>query len=445
MRSVCRGGRVVLSILLIGALLGLASSPARATGEGHYTPLEVDDSEQQLLTNAAATEAQLERHGYVYDDRALQAAVRRVGGLVAPKPTDPYLSYRFEVVRDVEPNAFTLPDGQVYVNTGLLALLENEAMLAALLGHEVNHAAGHHGILSYRSARHKMATSMVLGPLTLGVGDYFFVRSIYGYSRDLEDEADLRGVKAMVKAGYDPRQMAALFEMLGTDREGERPESKPSKWSTHSELPARAAAIRAAIPGLTVGMKLDSLRVGTDSGFRRIVRRAGLDTATDLVSADFPRSAIALATRLADEVPGDARPRLILGDARRALGARPTIEGEQAVVTNKEKRAAQRRRAFLTRDESQQMLGETPEGQMAIRANNEAAIKEYARALALDPGLAEAHRGRGYALEALGRSKEAGQEFVIYLRARPDAEDKPLIVDRLKAITATLKETVPPK
>jgi predicted Zn-dependent protease len=445
MRKVCRGGRVGLSILLMGALLALGSAPARATGEGHYTPLEVDDNELQLLSNAAATEVQLERHGYVYDDRALQAAVRRVGGLVAPKPTDSYLSYRFEVVRDVEPNAFTLPDGQVYVNTGLLALLENEAMLAGLLGHEVNHAAGHHGILSYRSARRKMATSMVLGPLTLGVGDYFFVRSIYGYSRDLEDEADLRGARAMVKAGYDPRQMAALFEMLGTDREGERPEMKPSKWSTHSELNARAAAIRAAIPGLTVGMKLDSLRVGTDSGFRRIVRRAGLDTATDLVSADFPRSAIALATRLADEAPGDAQPRLILGDARRALGARPTIEGEQAVVTNKEKRAAQRRRAYLTRDESQRMLGETPEGQMAIRANNEAAVKEYARALSLDPGLAEAHRGRGYALEALGRPKEAGQEFVLYLRARPDADDKPLIVDRLKRITTTLKETVPPK
>ena len=421
-------------------LLPLLAGPARATGEGHYTPLQVDDNEQQLLTNAEATEAQLERHGYVYDDRALTAAVTRVGRLVAPKPTDPYLSYRFTVVRDIEPNAFTLPDGQVYVNTGLLALLDNEAMLAALLGHEVNHAAGHHGILSYRSARRKMTTSMVLGPLTLGVGDYFFVRSIYGYSRDLEDEADARGAKAMVSAGYDPRQMAALFEMLGTDREGERPEMKPSKWSTHSELKSRAEAVRAAIPGLTTGMKLDRLRVGEESAFRRLVRRAALDDANDLVGADFPRSAISLATRLAAEAPGDAMPRLILGDARRALGARANIEGEQAVLTEKEKRAALRRRAYLTRAEGQEMLKETPEGQMAIRSNNESALREYSRALEIDPGLAEAHRGRGYALEALGRRKEAGGEFVLYLRARPDADDRPIVIEHLKGITKDLKQ-----
>jgi predicted Zn-dependent protease len=431
-----RAGRLAIAASLF--LLPVLAGPVLAAGEGRYTPLEVDDSEQQLLTNAASTEAQLARRGYVYDDRALRAAVTRVGLLVAPKPTDPYLTYRFEVVRDVEPNAFTLPDGQVYVNTGLLAFLENEAMLAALLGHEVNHAAGHHGILSYRSARRKMTTSMVLGPLTLGVGDYFFVRSIYGYSRDLEDEADLRGARAMVKAGYDPRQMAALFELLGQDREGERPEMKPSKWSTHSELKDRAVAVRAAVPGLTTGMNLDRLMIGKDSGFRRLVRRAGLDTATDLVSADFPRSAIALATRLAAEAPADAMPRLILGDARRTLGARASIEGEQAVVTNREKRAALRRRAYLTRDESQEYLKESPEGQTALRSNNEAALREYDRALSLDSGLAEAHRGRGQALEALGRLKEAGQEYVLYLRLRPDAEDKPLIVERLRKITATL-------
>jgi predicted Zn-dependent protease len=421
-------------------LLPLLAGPARATGEGCYTPLEVDDSEQQLLTNAEATEAQLERHGYVYGDRALTAAVTRVGRLVSPKPTDPYLSYRFTVVRDIEPNAYTLPDGQVYVNTGLLALLDNEAMLAALLGHEVNHAAGHHGILSYRSARRKMTTGLVLGPLTLGVGDYFFVRSISGYSRDLEDEADARGVKAMVQAGYDPRQMVALFELLGTDRAGERPEMKPSKWSTHSELKARAEAVRAAIPGLTPGMKLDRLRVGEESAFRRLVRRAALDDANDLVGADFPRRAISLATRLAAEAPGDAMPRLILGDARRALGARANIEGEPAVVTDEEKRAALRRRASVTRDESRKVLQETPEGRLAIHTNNESALREYSRALEIDPGLAEAHRGKGYALEALGRRKEAGQEFVLYLRARPDAEDRPIVLEHLKGIRAGLKQ-----
>lgn len=82
----------------------------------------------------------------------------------------------------------------------------------------------------------------------------------------------------------------------------------------------------------------------------------------------------------------------------------------------------------------------TDEGRATLRRNLEAAVASYRRALALDPGLAEAHRGLGLTLKGLGRPREAGQELVTYLKARPNAPDRPLVVDELKEITATLKE-----
>jgi predicted Zn-dependent protease len=425
-------------LFLAGALAAVHADPARAEGEGIYGRLEVKDNEEHLLKTAAATEDLFVRRGYRYDDRALGQAVTRIGARLAPRPSDPYIRYRFHVLRDIEPNAFALPDGQVYVNTGLLAILENEAQLAALLAHEVHHAAGHHGILSYRSARRKIIGSMVLGPLTLGVGDYFLVRSIFGYSRDLEEEADRLGAKRMVQAGYDPRQMADMLALLAGDPEGEQPKTRASKWSTHPELHARVATVRGLIPGLMVGRKPAALEVGA-AGFRRLTRRAALDTAHDLVAADYPRTALALCSRLLNEKPDDPAAHYAAAEALRTLGARPALAGEQT-LTDKEKRRNLRQRAYLTRDERQDRLIETEEGRQALSANMGAAVKSYRRALALDPSLAEAHRGLGFALEALGRPREAGQELVTYLRARPDAPDKPLVADRLRAITTTLKE-----
>lgn len=424
-------------LAVVCALVWAGTAATLAEGEGFYGPLELKGSEQPLMKTVHETEDLFIRRGYRYDAPELESLVNRLASRLAPKPTDDYIHYRVHLLRDVTANAFALPDGQVYINTGLLALLENEAQIAAVLAHEVTHTAGHHGILSFRSVRRKAIGSMALGPLTLGVGDYFLARSVFGYSRELEDEADRMGAKRLVQAGYDPRQMIRMLELLADDPEGERPAAKSAKWSTHPELQARSAATRAMLPALTVGARPGSLTSGPP-GWRRLTRRVSLDTANDLIEADYPRAALALARRLVSENDGDAAAHLALADARRTLGARTTIEGE-AELTNKEKRRNLARRVYLTRDERQEKLLETDAGRQALRQNLDGARQSYLRALGLDPGLAEAHRGLGFTLEGLQRPREAGQEFVAYLRARPQAPDKPIIVDHLRQITDTLK------
>jgi predicted Zn-dependent protease len=421
------------------ALFALAcalGAPAARAAEGFYGPVELRKNETPLMKTVTEYEEQFVRRGYRYEASEVEGMVARVGQVLAPPPTDPYIRYRFHVLRDTEENAFALPDGQVYVNTGLLAALESEAQLAAILGHEVHHTAGHHTLLEYRSVRAKSIGGMVLGPFTFGLSDIFLSLSILGYSRDLEAEADQKGESKMVAAGYDPRAMARVFEIMQEDPEDEKPK-RSTAWSTHPQLQTRAEDSRARAATLLAGVDPASLRVAAEE-YRRLVRRLSLDTVQELIAADYPRSAHALATRLVSEDPGDAMRHLALGDATRALGACPVETGESG-VTNAEKREHQKERNKMTRGEREATRLGTPEGQENLRRNMEAARRMYMRALELDPDLAEAHRGVGLALSHLDQPEDAGKELLLYLRARPDAVDRSIVLARLKELTEAIK------
>jgi predicted Zn-dependent protease len=420
-----------------GAVLLFASLPnlARAEARGVYEALELKERELGLMQAAHENEALFVRRGYRYNSPELEALISRIGAALAPDPTDPYIKYRFHVLRDSEPNAFALPDGQIYVNTGILALLENEAQLAALLGHEVHHTAGHHTILEYRSVRRKMVASMILGGGL--IGDIFVVLSVLGYSRDLEEEADGKGIRRMLEAGYDPREAPRLFEIMQGDPEGDRPRASTA-WSTHPDLKARADTARAAIPVLTADAGPEGLKIEGRS-FRKLIRQTSLDTVQDLIAADRPRSAVDLASRLVGEDEADPARHLALGDAFHALGAVREPAGEEA-PTNRDKKRRQRERMKLTREERDAERRAAPEGPKALQVNLKQAQQAYSRALGLDPELAEAHRGLGFVLAGLGSLKEAGREFVVYLRARPEAPDRPIVLARLKEITDEIKK-----
>ncbi len=178
-------------------------------------------------------------------EKALEL-VRRVGHEIRPQPTDDYIEYEFFVLRDPSPNAFALPNGHVYVHTGMLARLDDEDELAALLAHEINHVAGHHGIIEHRATRKKTIAGMVIGSLGPwgGMISLGLQTSVYGYSRKLEQEADDRAVEVLVASRYDPHALPALLDILGRDYEGLSPRTS-TVWSTHPEVRARADVPRA--------------------------------------------------------------------------------------------------------------------------------------------------------------------------------------------------------
>ena len=114
------------------------------------------------------------------------------------------------------------------------------------------------------------------------------------------------------------------------------------------------------------------------------------------------------------------------------------LEGE-ADLTNREKWKNAVTRERYTRSEREQRLLETPEGRAVLKKNLESARQSYLRALALDSGAAEAHRGLGYVFERQDRPVDAGKEFVIYLRTRPQAPDRAVVMNELKGINTAIK------
>jgi predicted Zn-dependent protease len=123
------------------------------------------------------------------------------------------------VIRDPELNAFALPSGAIYVNTGALLRIRSEAELAALLGHEGTHVVKEHGLQEATSAKTIATAGLILSAGIVSligfdplVGQAAAVSSMAGYSRAKEREADEIGTERMVAAGYDPLAAANFFD-----------------------------------------------------------------------------------------------------------------------------------------------------------------------------------------------------------------------------------------
>ncbi|MBI4161069.1 MAG: M48 family metalloprotease [Acidobacteria bacterium] len=423
-----------LAVPLLPVLFSLASP---ALGEGMYEPVPLKDHERHLLTSSNEYEEKFERWGLRYHDPEVDALVARIGRSLQPEPTDAYIRYRFFLIRDPLPNAFALPDGQVYVHTGMVAWLDNEAQLAGLLGHEINHAAGHHGILSFRNVRRTAITGMILGPYTLGLSDIFLILALLGYSRDLEEEADLRALEPALAAGYDLREVPELFDLLARDFEGIQPR-RSTKWLTHPQLEDRSRYLRERIDGWPGGIEFSSLR--TEAGaYQRLTRPLAHLTVDDLIRSDYPRSATVLAQRLVDRDLADPSGHLALGDAFLALGPGEAYAPE-ATLTKREKKERQRERVRSTREEREAAMLETEEGRATLARHMAAAAEAYREALDLDGALAEARRGLGYALLRLGDEREAARSLMQYLKMRPEAPDRAAVLDELRRISQDLRE-----
>jgi len=118
----------------------------------------------ELLEQVDLLDKRLEREGLVLDDDAANAYLNRVGrSLLVPRGlTLENVTWRFRALRDSQPNAFALPNGSVYVSTGMMTLMDNESQLAAVLAHEMTHVLRRHTYLENRSNRKKFLTMNIM-------------------------------------------------------------------------------------------------------------------------------------------------------------------------------------------------------------------------------------------------------------------------------------------
>jgi len=131
--------------------------------------------------------------------------------------SDAQIPFTVKIVKSDEINAYSLPGGHLYVNTGLILDVPDEATLAGLLAHEIAHVAARHGtkILTKRYI-FKLATLPLtfVGGVALSATDMAVPMLMFKFSRDTEREADLLGIEYAYSAGYDPQEFVRFFENL---------------------------------------------------------------------------------------------------------------------------------------------------------------------------------------------------------------------------------------
>src|SRR5262249_16243918 len=122
-------------------------------------------------------------------------------------------------------NAFTFPHGEIFVHTGMLGRLRNEAQLAMLLGHEITHATNRHTFQEHQDLYARRGASAYIGVISAlgggnvhdavsGLGTLLTLAAVTGYSREKESEADRTGMLLMAQAGYRPSQGPEMFERM---------------------------------------------------------------------------------------------------------------------------------------------------------------------------------------------------------------------------------------
>lgn len=184
-------------------------------------------------------------------DKELSVYVNAVGQKLARVSDRPDLPYEFVVLNNSVPNAWALPGGKIAVNRGLLLELNNEAELAAVLGHEIVHAAARHGAKSMErgilinvgivglgtSLGNDNNADLIVGAAALGAG---LINQ--KYSRDAELESDRYGMKYMVKAGYNPEAAVALQETFVRLSEGRKSNWLEGLFASHPPSQERVKA-----------------------------------------------------------------------------------------------------------------------------------------------------------------------------------------------------------
>lgn len=216
--NVLPGIRVFALLLMLGLFAGCASSPV--TGRPELALFQVSTSEEISLGQQAFPRA-IQQMGGEYGDPQLARYVEQVGNKLAKVSQRPDLPYQFKVVNDSTPNAFALPGGYVAISRGLLSALENEAQLAAVLGHELGHVTARHSVQAMQRGSLSGLGMAVLSAVA-GQGGYGMMAQQAGqlaagllentYSREQERESDRLGVDYLVLAGYNPQGAVQLQE-----------------------------------------------------------------------------------------------------------------------------------------------------------------------------------------------------------------------------------------
>lgn len=269
-------GATRLRPLLLLAFAACATNPV--TGKRELSLISEGD---EVAMGRQAAQDVRQSMGLV-PDSALQRYVSSLGQRLAAKSERPGLPWQFGVVEDPMVNAFALPGGPVFITRGILSHMNSEAQLVSVLGHEIGHITAKHSVSQISKAQLAqlgLGVAMIARPELQRFGNLagqglglLFLK----FGRDDEMQADELGFRYMVSTGYQPAEMAEMFQTLqrlGGEREGRIPE-----WmSTHPD------------PGNRVQQTMQRIAATTLPGGLQVDRDRFLQATEGLVFGENPR------------------------------------------------------------------------------------------------------------------------------------------------------------
>ena len=381
-------------------------------------PFKPEVDELNLWAQAQKEEEQLQKKSKPYDDPLLDEYLARIGDKLTPDDVREAggPGFKFGVLRDPTLNAFAMPNGRVYIHTGLLARLDNEAQLAMIVGHEMTHVTNRHALSFTRDAQNKQTLFTVMAiAASIGVavaagssaksGDYVgaavlsqtanvllglglqlaVIAAINGYGRDLEREADAGGMASLVRAGYDPKEAPKVFELLRKESK-DRGSLETFFFGNHPRLTERVEdtnqliksqyAVAAVSPDTVANTEEFGLRM------RTVVRE---NARLDIQAGRFALAATQL-DRVLALTPKDPVAQLYYGDLYRLQSQRARDVADKADKGKK-------------------------------------ALERYERSAELDPAFPDPFRQLGFLYYQQKENLRAKEAFQKYLALKPDAPD----------------------
>ncbi len=310
------------SALMLVLLSGCAVNPV--TGERQFMTVSPQDELRMGEQNYVPMQ---QSQGGQHDvDPVLTRYVRDVGTKVAAQ-SGVQLPYEFVVLNNSVPNAWALPGGKIEINRGLLTELGSEAELAAVLGHEVVHAAARH-------TAQQLSRSMIMQGLVLATavvaGDSDYGNLAVGsasaaaqlitvkYGRGAELESDRYGMQYMSKAGYDPTGAITLQETFVRLSENRQSDWLSGLFASHPPSQERVDANRATAATLPPGGVLgeDAFRLAMQKTMDAKPAYDAYDEGRKALSEDKPEEALMLANKALDLYPDEANFHALRGDIR---------------------------------------------------------------------------------------------------------------------------------
>lgn len=388
-------------LVLLQSLVGCAVNPA--TGRSDFVMM----SEQQELAMGRQYNQEIAKQYPRYPDEALQAYVQQVGERVARYSHRSNLAYRFTVVDSPDINAFALPGGYIYIHRGLMAYLNSEAELAAVLGHEVGHVTARHSVRqqSQSAAWGILGQAVAIGT---GVGAAADITNVLGgavvsgYGRDMELEADGLGAQYLARSGYDPRAMIEVVKVLKAQSDfardqarakgqAEPPSSYHGLFDTHPDHDTRLQQVVGPASALAAGtgqearrdeylQRIQGLPFGdsADTGVRRgsafyhrdlnftlrYPQGWALDNRPDVLIGQSPDEQALMAMTLGDAREGESAAEFLQRKAGGQVREQLPLSGQDAVVGILPGRPARRVAVVMHGRHAYQFIGVVREGSL---------------------------------------------------------------------------------